>query len=296
LRVKKDDFHEKGANIRGKRGPFVVIFTDLDGTLLDHDTYEWESAKPSLKFCHQHKIPIIAVSSKTRAEIEFYQQKLGISAPFISESGGGIFFPKHRYPEGPAGAASEKNLWKWSSGPSYGVLVNALREIRDDLGWVIRGFSEMTPEEISTRTGLDLETSRLAASREYDEPFIIVEPMVRDMDALEKAAEKRGLKITIGGRFYHIHGKKDKGEAVKRVILWYKRSQPKLITIALGDSPTDFSMFEMVNHPVLVGSAAHTTDLADRIPGLKIMEETGPEGWNSAVLDILGKIFIGGIP
>jgi mannosyl-3-phosphoglycerate phosphatase len=294
--VKKDDFHEKGPISGGKRGPFVVIFTDLDGTLLDHDTYEWEAAKPALKFCQQYKIPIIAVSSKTRAEIEFYQQKLGISAPFISENGGGIFFQKHHYPEGPAGAVSEENLWKWSSGPSYGVLVNALKEIRDDLGWVIRGFSEMTPEEISSRTGLDLETSRLAASREYDEPFIIVEPMVKDMDAIEKAAERRGLRITAGGRFYHIHGKKDKGEAVKRVILWYKRSQPRLTTIALGDSPTDFSMFEMVNHPVLVGSADHSTDLADRIPGLKITEEMGPEGWNSAVLDILDKIFRGGIP
>ena len=286
---------EKAPTLGGKRDPVAVIFTDLDGTLLDHDTYEWEAAKPALVLCRQYQIPIIAVSSKTRAEIELLQQKLDISAPFISENGGGIFFPKLHYPERPAGAVSEETLWKWSLGPAYDVLVDALKEIRDDLGWVIRGFSEMTPEEISSRTGLDLETSRLAASREYDEPFIIVDPIVKDIEFLEKAAEKRGLQITAGGRFYHIHGKKDKGDAVKRVILWYKRSHPNMITIALGDSPSDFSMFEKVNYPVLVGSAVQFPSLVERIPGLKITEQQGPEGWNSAVLDILDKIIRGGI-
>ncbi len=292
--MEKDDSQEKDIIIGGRRDPFVVIFTDLDGTLLDHDTYEWETAKPALEFCRQYNIPIIAVSSKTRAEIEMLQKKLGISAPFISENGGGIFFPKSQYPTRPTGAVSEKNLWKWSLGPPYDVLVNALKEIRDDLGWVIRGFFEMTPEEISNRTGLDLEISKLAAAREYDEPFIVIEPTVEDIDALEKAAEIRGLQITAGGRFYHIHGKKDKGDAVQRVILWYKTFQPQLTTIALGDSPTDFSMLESVNHPVLVGSPDHFADLKDRIHGLKITEAMGPEGWNSSVLDILSKIIRGG--
>jgi mannosyl-3-phosphoglycerate phosphatase len=279
-----------------KSPPFIVIFTDLDGTLLDHDTYEWEAAKPALELCKHYGIPLIPVSSKTRAEIEVFQQKLGIMAPFISENGGGVYFPKSCYPEGPAGAVSEENLWKWSLGPSYGVLVKVLKEISDELGWVIRGFSEMTPEEISSYTGLDLETSHLAALREYDEPFIIVESEEKDVIVFEKAAERRGFHITEGGRFYHIHGKKDKGEAVKRVILWYKRSQPRLISMALGDSPTDFSMLEQVDYPVLIRSTGHFPGLKDRIPGLKITEEMGPDGWNSAVLDISGQIISGGIP
>jgi mannosyl-3-phosphoglycerate phosphatase len=279
-----------------KSPPFIVIFTDLDGTLLEHDTYEWEAAKPALELLKHYGIPLIPVSSKTRAEIEVFQQKLGIMAPFISENGGGVYFPKNCYPEGPAGAVSEENLWKWSLGPSYGVLVKVLKEISDELGWVIRGFSEMTPEEISSYTGLDLETSHLAALREYDEPFIIVEPEEKDVIALEKAAERRGFHIMEGGRFYHIHGKKDKGEAVKRVILWYKRSQPRLISMALGDSPTDFSMLEQVDYPVLIRSTGHFPGLKDRIPGLKITDEMGPDGWNSAVLDISGQIISGGIP
>lgn len=279
-----------------KDSPFIVIFTDLDGTLLDHDTYEWNAANPALKRCKHFGIPIIPVSSKTRAEIEVFQQASGMSGPFISENGGGVYFPKENFPEMPEGAVSDENLWRWSLGLPYDVLVHALKEIREDLGWVMRGFSDMTPEEISNYTGLDLKTARLAAIREYDEPFILVEPAQEDVSAIEEAAEERGLQITKGGRFYHIHGKKDKGEAVKRVILWYKVSQPRLISIALGDSPIDFSMLEQVNHPVLIRSRTRYAGLKDRISGLTITEETGPKGWNSAVMDILDKIMSGGRP
>ena len=275
--------------------PFVVIFTDLDGTLLDRETYDWEAAEPALKLCYRHNFPIVLVSSKTRAEIEIFQAKLGLSAPFISENGGGVFFPRRSHHEGPPGAVVSDDSWKWSLGPSYDALVKALGEIRDELGWVIRGCSEMTPEEISNRTGLDLETSQLALRREHDEPFIIVEPLDKDMDALEEAAERRGFQITEGGRFYHLHGKKDKGEAVKHLILWYKGSQPRLISVALGDSPTDFSMLEQVDHPVLIRSSETYSGLKDRIPGLKITSQMGPEGWNSAVLNIVGEIISGGM-
>ena len=106
--------------------PSIIIFTDLDGTLLDRETYGWGAAKPALKLCHRHNIPIIPVSSKTRAEIEIFQDKLGLSAPFISENGGGIFFPRSSHPEGPPGAMPTENHWKWSLGPSYDALVKAL--------------------------------------------------------------------------------------------------------------------------------------------------------------------------
>ena len=87
-----------------------------------------------------------------------------------------------------------------------------------------------------------------------------------------------------------VYGKKDKGEAVKRLILWYKVTEPKLISIALGDSPTDFSMLEQVDYPVLVRSAVNYSGLKDHMADLIITEEKGPNGWNSAVIYILDQI------
>jgi len=71
-----------------------IIFTDLDGTLLDSDTYSYEKAKIALQLLKKRRIPLIFCTSKTRAEIEFWRDEVGNYDPFISENGGGIFIPK----------------------------------------------------------------------------------------------------------------------------------------------------------------------------------------------------------
>jgi mannosyl-3-phosphoglycerate phosphatase len=267
--------------------PFILIFTDLDGTLLDHDSYGWGGAEPALTLCKERHIPLILVSSKTRAEIRALQLELGLSFPFISENGGGGFFPKEGNHSYPPDTIFSDGMWKWSMGASYDVLVKALEEIRKEMGWKIRGFSEMTPEEISRMTGLDSASSRLASQREYDEPFILMEEGDLDMDALDQAARQKGLRITRGGRFFHLHGKTDKGEAMGRLVEWYKTYHSSIFTIALGDSPIDFSMLKRADYPVLIRSSRLYPDLQGVIPHLTVTQEPGSKGWNAAVLDIL---------
>jgi len=65
----------------------TIIFTDLDGTLLDHDSYSFEEASFMLDFIKEHDIPLIIVTSKTRNEVIGIQKRLGISTPFIIENG-----------------------------------------------------------------------------------------------------------------------------------------------------------------------------------------------------------------
>jgi len=72
----------------------IVIFTDLDGTLLDHCTYSYKEAEKALESIRRKNIPLIVCSSKTREEIEIYRKKLLNNGPFISENGGAIFIPE----------------------------------------------------------------------------------------------------------------------------------------------------------------------------------------------------------
>ncbi|MFH1350218.1 MAG: HAD-IIB family hydrolase [Pseudomonadota bacterium] len=270
--------------------PLILIFTDLDGTLLDHMTYGWKEAEPALNLCRRLNVPVILASSKTRAEIIVLWQLLNLIAPFISENGGGIFFPAEKDFEVPSDAIRIEGLWKWSLGVPYDQLVKALKEIREELEWNLRGFSDMTPEEISRLTGLELDSSILAAKREYDEPFIIDEGGDVHEGALYESARRRGLDITRGGRFYHLKGRIDKGEAVGKVISWYQGYSPRVLSIALGDSPNDFSMLERADYPVLVRSLQDFEDIEKIIPRVRVTRERGPKGWNTAVLEILGDI------
>ncbi len=269
---------------------FIVVFTDLDGTLLDHDTYSWQEARPALEVCHTRGVPVVMASSKTRAEMEIIRLELGLSAPFISENGGGIFFPKEGIQDTPPEAVLKGNHWIWSLGPSYGVLTAALRDIRRATGLMIRGFSDMSLDEIAGLTGLDREACRRAVQREYDEPFILEDTGERHTAGLEKAAAVRGLRVSRGGRFFHLHGKNDKAEAVQRLISWYNKKTCRILTIGLGDSPNDFDMLKGVTYPVLIRSQRRFPGIEGDIPGLRVTEERGPKGWNAAILDILQEL------
>lgn len=264
-----------------------VIFTDLDGTLLDHDSYEWDEAKPALALCRESHVPVVLVSSKTRAEMNPLRQELGLTAPFISENGGGIYFPKEGGIEPPPEALPDQDLWKWSLGTEYPHVVRSLRAIREALHLSMRGFSDMSPEEIAALTGLEMKQSRLAAMREYDEPFILLREDERTAERLRQAAVQRGLQISRGGRFYHLHGALDKGDAVDRLTALYKARHSDVKTFGLGDSPNDFPLLRKVDHPVLLGSPGRFPELETQLPELKITEPPGPRGWNQAVLNML---------
>jgi mannosyl-3-phosphoglycerate phosphatase len=267
----------------------TVIFTDLDGTLLDHESYEWVEAKPALDLCKERHVPVILVSSKTRAEMNPLRLELGLTSPFISENGGGIFFPQEGPIEPPPEAVQDRDLWKWSLGAPYPHLVRSLREIRDELGLPLQGFSDMTQEEIAELTGLEIQQSRLAAMREYDEPFVLPQEDAGTIDRLRQAALRRGYQVSTGGRFHHLHGAVDKGDAIQRLMVLYKARHGAVETVGLGDSPNDFSMLKAVDHPVLLGAPGRFPDLKWDLPRLRLVGIAGPRGWNEAVLELFTK-------
>ena len=264
--------------------PNIVIFTDLDGTLLSAEDYSWKDAEESLELCRKLGIPVVLVSSKTRAEIELIREEMDIKTPFVSENGGAIFLEKDEMPL--EGAKFDGKYYRVELGVPYNILVSALKEIKNKLGWNIKGFSDMSVEEIAYLTGLDLSLAYLASLREYDEPFLILNE-IEDISPLVKMAESKGLKVFKGGRFYHIQGKNDKGEAVQILKSWYKKDKGDIISVALGDSPNDFPMLMKVDYPVLITSQK---DYHPDIPNLKISRFPGPKGWNEEVLNIIQKL------
>ena len=267
--------------------PFIIIFSDLDGTLLDHDTYQWEDARPAIEKCIALRVPVILVSSKTRSEMDVLRHEMGLSDPFISENGGGIFFPEEGIKKPPSGTILASHCWQWNLGQPYESLVQCLRDIRKELGWELRGFSDMDVREICELTGLDHHTALRASIRDFDEPFFIDQKQGKNMEVLHTAARRRGLRITEGGRFFHLHGRNDKGDAVDRITDWYKGSYPSIYSVALGDSPNDWSMFKRVDLPILIRSSRDFSEIRKTIPKLTVSRKKGPQGWNDEVLEIL---------
>lgn len=269
------------------KNPPLIIFTDLDGTLLDHYSYSFDAAREALEKINVAKIPLIFCSSKTRAEIEMWRKKLGNHYPFISENGGAIFYPKkEKYPN--AYQVRTRNGYRaLKLGTYYPDLLQQFKKLKKVFGEKVRGFSEMDLSEVAALTGLTENQAALAQKREYSEPFVFTGNK-DEKQKLQIFVKKCPLNVTQGGRFFHLLGDNDKGKAVSIVIKGYKDVNPKLQSIAIGDSYNDLPMLQKVDIPVLVQKPkgifdkkiSSLTDLI-RAPGV------GPEGWNKAILAIL---------
>ena len=69
----------------------VLVFTDLDGTLLDHDDYSFSAAVPALALLRELHILVIANTSKTLAELEGLKKAMGNLHPCIVENGSALY-------------------------------------------------------------------------------------------------------------------------------------------------------------------------------------------------------------
>ena len=89
----------------------LVIYTDLDGSLLDHDSYSHAAADVLLAELETHGIPVIIASSKTRCEQIPLRNELGNRHPFIVENGAAVFIPAGYFETRPSGTADENGYW-----------------------------------------------------------------------------------------------------------------------------------------------------------------------------------------
>jgi mannosyl-3-phosphoglycerate phosphatase len=263
----------------------IVIFTDLDGTLLDRVTYSYDKALPSAKHLLQHEIPVIFCSSKTRAEQEVYRRELGFFHPFIVENGGAIFIPEGYFPFKFDYNKTEYGYQIIELGVAYGEIRRIIEQIRSDVKVNFRGFGDMTDQEVAADTGLDLEAARRAKERGYAET-IKLEGTPDEIDRTLDVIKETGLNCVFGGRYYSIMGDNDKGRATKILINLFRRKLENLKTVGVGDSPNDLPMLLAVDIPVLVQGPEGGWEEVN-IPRLRRVEGIGPEGWARAVEEII---------
>ncbi|MEN8165921.1 MAG: HAD-IIB family hydrolase [Pseudomonadota bacterium] len=249
-----------------------LIFTDLDGTLLDHDSYDFTPALPAMERLKNNSIPIIPVSSKTLAELEAYIAELGLNGPVIAENGMVIRFPDQK-PE--------------ITPPDYQSIRELCLDWRRDPDFRFTGFADMTLMELVEATGLSRKSAQLAMQRLASEPIL----WQGDDEAFARFKERvhyAGLRLLQGGRFLHLLGEMDKGRALTRVVDWYRsKGRHKIVTLALGDSGNDIDMLLSVDIPVIIRKKDGThLDLPRREETI-ISDLPGPAGWNQAINRLL---------
>jgi len=268
--------------------PRLIIITDLDGSLLDQETYSYDASLPAIEKLKSLDIPLILCSSKTRSEISLLWQELGLMDPFIAESGGAICLPPGYFPFPLQGVKPKGSFEVLELGTDVLKLHQVLMETAQQFQVKIKSLSMLSPDEISALTGLTGNAASLALEREYDEPFLVEE---EDCQQLFTDLRMKGFSLTRGDRFFHLTGNHDKGKAAKILLNLYRRTSPEILTVGLGNSANDLSLFCSVDRPVLVRNpdGSWDSEVLRTIPGIERTQGIGPYGWREAVEKILAE-------
>lgn len=275
--------------------PYLII-TDLDGTLLDHDNYSFAAALPALDKLQRHHIPVVINSSKTAAEISTLKQQLNNQHPFIIENGSAIFSSAN-YAYGMPDAKSKKQTEEANSAVNATLKETILGERRSHILEVIRSiepefrgqftqYDQCSYEDIAKLTGLSLEEAKQSSDRQYTEPLKWLGDEARKADFIQ-AIEQKGLHTLQGGRFLHVMGLTDKGQASMALKERYQQnSLNPITTIALGDSQNDVAMLQAADIAIVIRSAHYEPPEFEH-PHKIISTLYGPAGWNECIQSII---------
>ena len=245
----------------------LVVFSDLDGTLLDHDTYSWAPAQPALDRLAAKAVPVVLATSKTAPETLLIQKRMDLSRfPAIVENGAGII-----------GLGADVD--------EYAKDYNRLRACLDDLPKGLRqhftGFGDMDVGTVAQITGLPDEDAARAKARAFSEPGLWSGPEDEKADFLTSLSHA-GITARAGGRFLTLSYGKTKKDGMDEIAAQLGAR----ITMALGDAPNDIDMLEAADHGVIVYNPHHPPlpELQGEQSGRIIRTtQTGPAGWNAAV-------------
>ena len=258
----------------------VVIFTDLDGSLLHRDTFKFDIIKDYIKKLIDRGIIIIPNSSKTGKEIEKFNQELGIDLPYISENGSCI--------EG----LNQINV----NFPNNIILSR-------EKGELLKIFNDSVPEKLKDKCvhislinkkeqekifGQKDDRLKDALDRKYTIPFLFNGDK-SEKNRLQKILNSNALTLQEGGRVINLCDNINKVKSMNRVIKIFKKIENEIKTIAVGDNYNDLDMLKNSDVPCLVFNENFKLDEIN-IDNLIFSNKPSPEGWADVIKKALDKL------
>lgn len=264
--------------------PALLVFSDLDGSLLDHHTYSFAAALPMVSALEQRHIPLVMASSKTRAEILELRTALDNTHPFIVENGAGIFIPTGYFPTQPADTITQGDYWVHEMAPPRSQWLTVLASLAEDFPNEFDSFYSAGVAGIVEMTGLAASEAQAANDRCYSEPVRWLGSAPREALFIQ-CLQDAGATVFKGGRFLSVSGSCDKGQALSWLRSRYQEHNclDRVADLAIGDSENDCPMLEEASAALLIRSPAHDFPPLAKTESVIRSQHYGPAGWAEGV-------------
>ena len=258
----------------------VLIFTDLDGSLLHRDTFKFDEIKDYLRQLISNGIFIIPNSSKTNNEILEFSKDLGLSLPYICENGAAIFgldLLNENLPKELILSREKEDL--------INIFKNTVPiNLQNKCKWLF----EMDEKSQSLIFGLKDKKLKMALDRKYTIPFLF-NGNKNEKNELSKIIKKDGLYLQEGGRVINLTDRINKAKALRIFVRFCKKYYKNVKTVAVGDNYNDLEMLKTSDFPCLVFNDKFTLDEIP-INNLISTNKPSPEGWADVIKMALVKI------
>ncbi len=260
----------------------IIIFTDLDGSLLDHNNYSFQQAVPLLQKLKQNDIPLIINSSKTELEIIKLHEQLQLDTPCIIENGAAVIF---------SAAAADKYLsintnklmriednYIKTFASKRSFIIKTANQLKQKYHFKYTGFDDLTLQQLSDLTLLNLEDAYAAKQRSFSEPVVWQDDQ-QQLKIFKKKLASHNIETQAGGRFIHLGSHCSKGQAMQWLLNhWKFTPNVNKIVIAIGDSMNDISMLNEADYALVVKNNAEKLVVEGKKKTIYSIEN-GTAGW-----------------
>lgn len=251
-----------------------LIFSDVDGTILDFVTYSFKDSLPAIELCASREIPLILVSSKTYTEMKHLVTALSLAFPFVFENGAGIVYPSGKV------TITGKRV------DELRALKPIIESLIDDALWA----DTLKCEELSNYTGLPASDVEAMMERKASVLFISKKTLPGNIDRINQKIAHAGIAITSGGKFFTVMDSEvHKGIAIHAIQKYYesKVKNKRIITYGIGDGINDIDMFNAVDKAYFVGDDTIFALISSNCHTLCNSTKKGPAGFRYIVTDIV---------
>jgi mannosyl-3-phosphoglycerate phosphatase family protein len=256
----------------------ILVFSDVDGVLNDPSPSLLARAASALAPLAGERCALVLCSRYTRAELEILQKKLGIDQPFVAENGAAVFIPAGHFGFPVPGSRRQGGYDVVEFGRPLVHVLSTVRDVCRRLALDLRGFSDMTIDEVARVRGISPLRSRLAKLCEYMEPCRPAYSEQTTRGHLARALEPKGLAVLHRGQDEFIGEALPPGIAVTFLSSLYRRRYGPLTTFGLADGMADDTLLSRTDHRVIVQDDDGAVDVSEWAESIAEMVREEPVG------------------